>query len=90
MKYLFLSFFLLGLTSCSLPNPLDKSPDGNSIPNIDMGGVQISGSGVSVSGDDGNVSVDASGNMLINNASGSVSVGDDGMNVTSGSDAVTV
>lgn len=90
MKYIFFSFFLLGFTSCSLLNPLDKSSEGNNISPIDMGGVQVSGSGVSVSSNDGDVSIGADGKILITNDSGSISTREDGTSVISGDNTVTV
>lgn len=76
-----ISFSALGLASCSISNPLSKNPEEHTVSGIDTGGVQISASGVSVSSENGNVSIGADGN---------VSVGSAGVNVSSGNSRVSV
>lgn len=79
MKYILVSFLLLGLASCSF----GKNPEENTLPNGDIGGVHISDSGVSVSSENENVSIGTNGNVLVKNASGSVTIDDTGVNVVS-------
>lgn len=90
MKYIILSFLFLGITSCVTPTPSNESSQTNSIPNIDVGGVQVSDSGVSVTNESGNVSIGANGALNVTNESGSISVQSTGTTMTSGSNTMTI
>ncbi len=81
MKYVVVSFLFLGLVSCSFPGQSDVVKTDSwavVVPNVDMGGVQFSDSGISVSTESGNVSVGSDGGLSVNNSSGGVSVSKDG------------
>lgn len=81
MKYILIITLCFGLVSCGA---------GNNIPNINVGGVQISSSGVSVGDENGKISIGADGTVDMKSASGSVSIGGSGMTVSSGKDTVSV
>ena len=81
MKYIVVSFLFLGLVSCSLPGQSDVVKIDSwavVVPNVEMGGVQFSDSGISVSNESGNVSVSKDGGINVNNSSGGISVSKDG------------
>ncbi|MDD5377002.1 MAG: hypothetical protein PHH16_02685 [Candidatus Gracilibacteria bacterium] len=88
MKYIFFSFLVLGLTSCSLSNPLRENPSKNAVPAISVGEVQISDSGASVSS--GSVSVDVDSGVLVGSESGNISANEDGVNVVSRDNTGTI
>lgn len=81
MKYLAIIPLCFGLVSCGTTDTL---------PNVSVGGVQVSSSGVSVGDENGSLSVGTDGTVNIQSDSGSMSVGSTGMTVTSGQDTVSV
>lgn len=84
MKYIILSFLLLGLASCSFSHPFSQNVQEGVTSELGTGGVRVSDSGASASSSEsGDISVGADGSISVKDGSGNVSVSDTGVSVIS-------